>query len=153
MKLLRIYLDTSVIGGCHDREFAVDSEKLIGYIRSGKARIIVSEILLSELDKASDAIRSILTSIPPEHVETFSIDKEVAELRNAYIQAGIVGKNSLDDAFHVAAATIARVDAIVSWNFMHIVRLDKIKAYNQVNLSMGYGILIIISPKEVLFDD
>lgn len=41
---------------------------------------------------------------------------------------------------------------VVSWNFKHIVRLDRIKSYNQVNLSHGYGIMTIVSPKEVRFD-
>jgi hypothetical protein len=45
---------------------------------------------------------------------------------------------------HVAIATVSQPDAIVSWNFKHIVRLDKMKAYNQVNLLNG--ILTIISP-------
>jgi hypothetical protein len=75
------------------------------------------------------------------------------ELRNAYLQAGVLGERWIDDAAHVAAATVARADAIASWNFRHIVRLDKMKAYNQVNLLSGYGMLIIISPKEVRFDD
>lgn len=53
----------------------------------------------------------------------------------------------------MAAATVARADAIVSWNFKHIVRLDKMKAYNQINLLNGYGILTIVSPKEVILDE
>jgi len=50
-------------------------------------------------------------------------------------------------------AVVARADAIVSWNFKHIVRLDKIKAHNQVNRAQGYGILTLVSPKEVMFDE
>ena len=69
------------------------------------------------------------------------------------MQAKILGTEWIDDATHVAVATVARADAIVSWNFKHIVRLDKMKAYNQVNLMNGYGILTIISPKEVLLDE
>ena len=53
----------------------------------------------------------------------------------------------------VAAAMIARADAIVSWNFSQIVRLDKMRAYNMINLMHGYGILTIISQKEVRYDD
>ena len=41
----------------------------------------------------------------------------------------------------------------MSWNFKHIVRLDKIKAYNEVNLKMGFGALTILSPKEVVYDN
>ena len=81
------------------------------------------------------------------------ITEEVLALRDAYLAAGVVGPQRLDDAGHVAAATVARADAIVSWNFRHIVRLDKIRAYNQVNLLHGYGILTILTPKEVRFDE
>ena len=81
------------------------------------------------------------------------VTPEIRGLSAAYIAAGIIGRTSLDDALHVAAATVSRVDAIVSWNFKHIVRLDRIKGYNQVNLSLGYGILTIVSPKEVQFDE
>ena len=59
----------------------------------------------------------------------------------------------VDDATHVAAATVARADAIVSWNFKHIVRVDKMRAYNQVNLQTGFGLLSIVSPQEVRFDE
>ena len=33
---------------------------------------------------------------------------------------------------HIALATIAAVDALVSWNFKHIVRLQKIRLFNAV---------------------
>jgi hypothetical protein len=65
----------------------------------------------------------------------------------------ILGPKWLDDMTHVAIATVSRADAIVSWNFKHIVRLDKMKAYNQVNILNGYGILTIISPMEVMTDE
>jgi hypothetical protein len=74
-------------------------------------------------------------------------------LRNAYLAAGILTVRSIDDATHVAAATVARADAIVSRNFRHIVRLDKMRAYNQVSLSNGYGLLSIVTPWGVQFDD
>ena len=78
---------------------------------------------------------------------------EMIELRNAYLAAGIVGPRFADDATHVAVATAARADATVSWNFKHIVRVDKMRAYNQVNLQMGFGLLSIVSPLEVRIDD
>ncbi len=71
-------------------------------------------------------------------------------LRNAYLEANIVSPKSTDDATHVAIATISMADAIVSWNFKHIVQLDKMKMYNQINLLNGYGILTIVSPREII---
>ena len=40
----------------------------------------------------------------------------------------------MNDMLHIALATIAEVDVLVSWNFKHIVRLDEIRLFNAVNL-------------------
>ena len=50
---------------------------------------------------------------------------------------------------HIAIATVAEVDVLVSWNFRHIVRLDKIRLFNGINLQLGYKPLTIYSPREV----
>ena len=50
---------------------------------------------------------------------------------------------------HIALSTIADVDILVSWNFRHIVRYDKIRQFNAVNLAQGYHTLEIYSPREV----
>jgi hypothetical protein len=146
---LRVYVDTSVIGGCLDEEFAVDSLRLFESARLGTLSLLVSDVVLRELDDAPPGVQGFLESLPESAVERVPLTEEVLRLRDAYVARGIVGPKWLDDATHVAAATVARADAIVSWNFQHIVRLDKIKAYNDVNRALGYGVLTIISPKEV----
>ncbi|MCX6104102.1 MAG: hypothetical protein NT000_12710 [Proteobacteria bacterium] len=74
-------------------------------------------------------------------------------LQREYIRAGIVTKRSLNDALHVAIATTSGVDAIISWNFKHIVKLDKIAGYNNINVQNGYQKLTIISPQEVSHEE
>jgi hypothetical protein len=86
-------------------------------------------------------------------LEFVPLTTEILALRDAYVRAGVVGPQWLNDAAHVAAATVVRADAIVSWNFKHIVRLEKIRGYNQVNESLGYGSLAIITPREVRLDE
>lgn len=153
MRMMRLYVDTSVIGGCLDDEFAEDSCRLVEAARSGRITLLVSAILTRELSSGPPELRAILEGLPSEAFQDLPLTEEILTLRDAYIDANVVGPRCLDDAGHVAAATVARADAIVSWNFKHIVRLDKIKAYNQVNLLNGYGYLVIVSPKEVRFDD
>jgi predicted nucleic acid-binding protein len=153
MKKLRIYVDTSVIGGCLDDEFSVYSNKLIGEIKQEKFILLISEIIVNELMNAPQAVKDILLSIPQSVIEVVNITTEILQLRDAYINGGVVTSKSINDATHVAAATVARADAIISWNFKHIVRLDKMKGYNQINLLNGYGILTIISPLEVTTDE
>ena len=60
---------------------------------------------------------------------------------------------ALSDALHIALATAARVDVLVSWNFKHIVNLKRIHAYNAVNLKRGYPLLEIRTPREVAGDE
>ena len=153
MSRVRIYCDSSVIGGYFDTEFEADSRRFVDAVKKGRIVMLVSEVVVQEILQAPEKVQSLLASIPTSSVERVALNKEVIELRNAYIAAGILGARWIDDATHVAAATVARADAIVSWNFSHIVRLDKMKSYNQVNLINGYGILTIVSPREVNYAD
>ncbi len=153
MKPLRVYLDTSVFGGCFDPSFAADSLRVFVAIRAEKLIAVVSELVADELDLAPMPVRQVATGLPSSVVETISLDQEAYDLRDAYLDAGILSQKWRNDALHVAAATVARADAIMSWNFKHIVRLDKIKQFNAVNLQQGYGILTILSPKEWMTDE
>lgn len=54
------------------------------------------------------------------------------------------------DAQHIAVATINEAGVLVSWNFKHIVNLQRIRTYNQVNERQGYRPLEIRTPREVL---
>ena len=58
-----------------------------------------------------------------------------------------------NDLLHIAIATYANADVLVSWNFKHIVRFDKILLYNSVNIEMGYKQIQIYSPMEVARND
>ena len=149
----RVYVDTSVFGGCFEIEFQLHSTKLFEWAGVGKLTVLVSDVVTVEIQRAPAHVQSVLRSIPTRMIEFLPLSDEVLMLRDAYLAARVVSTRWIDDATHVAFATMARADAIVSWNFKHIVRLDKIKAYNQVNSTMGYGHLTILSPREVMGDE
>ena len=149
----RIYVDTSIIGGCADAEFAEDSLRLLELARNGSLVLLISDVVVQELAEAPVTVRRTFEELSESMVEVVPLSESVLQLRDAYLAAGVVGRRWTDDATHVAAAAVARADAIVSWNFKHIVRLDKIKAYNEVNRTMGFGSLTILSPKEVAYDN
>ena len=115
--------------------------------------MLLSEVVVTELRNAPNPVQQILQAIPTQNIESLEITAEMINLAQAYLAADILTGKSLNDAIHVASATVSRADAIVSWNFKHIVRLDKVKQYNQVNLLNGYGILTIVSPREVTLDE
>lgn len=144
-----MYVDTSAIGGCLEPQFAADSKRLFELAHKGSLVLVASDVVFDELELAPAQVQDILAGVPSSAIERIALNDEIVGLRDAYLRAGIVSERWKDDATHVAAAAVARVDAIASWNFRHIVRLDRIKAYNQVNVSMGYGPLTILSPREV----
>jgi hypothetical protein len=78
---------------------------------------------------------------------------EAISLRHAYMEEGIVTRSSSADALHVALATINRCNILVSWNCRHIVHFQKIPLYNAVNVRLGFGVIAIHTPLEVISDE
>jgi hypothetical protein len=152
-RALRVYVDTSVIGGCLDEEFRVPSLRLFAHSRAGRAILVVSDTTLAELASAPQPVRNVIEDLPPECLELVEQDVESERLAEEYIRQAVVTRRMLADAQHIALATVARVDVLVSWNFRHIVNLDRIHGFNAVNLRAGYPMLEIRSPLEVLRDD
>ena len=149
----RVYTDTSVLGGCEDAEFRVPSRRLLEAFRRGDLTLVISEITVRELEQAPEEVRAVLPSVPADHIETIVLTPESEVLAAAYIEDGAIGGRMRADALHIALATVARVDVLVSWNFKHIVNLKRIHAYNAVNLKMGYPLLEIRTPREVPGDE
>ncbi|MBI5653626.1 MAG: PIN domain protein [Chloroflexi bacterium] len=146
----RIYIDTSVVGGCFDKEYEKESTQLWREFSRGKKIAVASDLLLLELEEAPARVRQLLNDLPADSVEYVLLDEESLALANAYLQDGAVAESSMADARHIAMATLARVDVLVSWNFKHIVNLNRIRRFNAVNLKLGYPTIEIRSPNEVL---
>jgi predicted nucleic acid-binding protein len=144
----RIYVDTSVIGGCLDEEFAKESNRLLEMANEGKITLLISDLLIRELDGGPEKVRAILHCFLPTAFENVFLNQESDALFNAYINAQILALRYANDARHVALATVAKADLILSWNFKHIVHLDKIRMFNSVNLREGYLQIEIRSPWE-----
>lgn len=150
---LRVYLDTSVIGGCFDIEFSVESHAILKMAKQGKITLLVSDLLLEELTHAPENVKGVLPQVPVDSVEQVIRGEESRQLLQYYMEAGILSPSSENDAHHVALATIARADVIASWNFAHIVNFKKIRLFNAVNLREGYPLIDIRSPSEVVEDE
>lgn len=149
----RVYTDTSVLGGCEDDEFRAPSRRLLDAFERGEMTLVLSEITLRELEGAPAEVKAVLGRIPVAHIEALALSLEAEDLAAAYIQDGAIPARMRADALHIALATVARADVLVSWNFKHIVNLRRIHAYNAVNLKRGYHLLEIRSPREVLGDE
>jgi hypothetical protein len=145
---LRVYIENSVIGGYFDKEFETATRRLFEKFRTGEYIAVVSAHTFKELDDgAPEKVKENLKSI---NCEEHLLNDEMYTLTEKYMVKNIVSEQYRSDALHIAIATVLKVDVLVSWNFKHIVNLNKIKLFNAVNLEEGYGILEIRSPVEVI---
>jgi len=150
MKPMRVYIDTSVFGGYFDDEFAAETKRFFSALSQGRITALLSEALIRELENAPEQVRALLRNVMMRSYEPIAVNEESVNLSKAYIQAGIVGERHADDALHVALATLARADVIVSWNFKHLVNPLRERAFNGVNIASGYGLIAITSPADII---
>jgi len=146
----RIYIDTSVVGGYYDDEFREPTQLFFQRLERGEVRFVISDLLDLELAKAPVHVRQLLHTYSSDKFERVELTEECLKLADHYISEKVVGKTSLEDCRHIALATLYKVDVLASWNFKHIVNLDRIKGYNSVNLRFGYKPIEIRSPKDLI---
>ena len=149
MKILRVYVDTSVLGGCFDPEFEVWSKGLLEDFRLRRFRPVLSEVTAAEVMPAPEPVRDVYAELLDLGAEVLPVTPEALNLRKEYLERGVLGSRFENDMLHIALATIGEVDVLVSWNFRHIVRLDKIRLFSTINIELGYKVLTIYSPREV----
>jgi predicted nucleic acid-binding protein len=125
----RIYIDTSVVGGFFDDEFKEATQRLFKRLDDNEVRFVISDLLELELIQAPKHVNELLLKYPNDRFERIELSEEVMSLADKYITEKVVGRTSLEDCRHIALATINRVDVLASWNFKHIVNLDRIKGY------------------------
>jgi len=146
----RVYIDTSVVGGYFDEEFKEATENLFERLENNEIIFVVSDLLDLELLNAPTKVKEHLFKYSSDKFQRVELTEEAIILADKYITEKVVGKSSLEDCRHIAIATINKVDVLASWNFKHIVNLDRIKGYNSVNLRYGYTMLEIRSPKDLI---
>ncbi|WP_061216417.1 hypothetical protein [Leptospira santarosai] len=148
-RIERVYVDNSVYGGYFDKEFTEWTKKFFEEVDQGKFKIVHSDLIDTELKPAPRWVREFAKKYTDE-AEVVLITKPISRLAKTYISAAVIGKSNWIDCVHIAAATIARVNVLVSWNFEHIVNRNRILGYNTVNEKQGYLSLDIRTPREVL---
>jgi len=113
----RIYIDTSVIGGCFDKEFKEWSDKLFDDFRNGNKIAVISDITLDELSFSRPEVRNHLNTISNDYKEYVFNDEQAEELADKYIKGKAVTQKSHEDALHIAIATVNKVDVFGKLEF------------------------------------
>jgi predicted nucleic acid-binding protein len=144
----RIYIDTSVFGGHFDEEFSEHTIPLFDRLKNNEFTLLFSTVTQDELENAPEKVRTLVKSIRTDSTEFLDTTEEAIDLATEYVTEKVVGQTSFADCLHIALATINRADFLVSWNFKHIVNVQRIRGYNSINIKNGYKQLEIRSPRE-----
>lgn len=148
MRIQKIYIDTSVLGGYFDIEFEIATRELFDQVKNGEYKIVISNITEGELLNAPEHVKTLLNDLNIDY-DIITLTDEALNLAMEYIRENVVGQTSYNDCLQIAIATIARMDLLVSWNFKHIVNIKRIRGYNGVNIKNGYHSIEIRSPKDL----
>lgn len=149
MRKLKIYIDTSVIGGYFDQEFESETKALFKKVCDNEYELVLSDLTERELLGAPNNVKTLIKNLGVKF-EVILTTTEVNTLAEEYLLEKVVGEASKDDCLHIALATINKIDILVSWNFKHIVNIKRIRGYNAINIKNGYSTLEIRSPKDII---
>ncbi|MEE8113706.1 MAG: hypothetical protein V3T23_05070 [Nitrososphaerales archaeon] len=153
---MRLYIDTSVFGALFDQEPAKRVEQSEMFFTRAKSRLdslFISDVVLDEIAQAPQHLRSSLEKVISQvRPMVLAESSETLELAEAYVAACVVPRRFRDDARHVVVASVAAVDALVSWNFKHLVNLQRKRLVHSVNVRLGYPMIDLVSPEEALYE-
>lgn len=149
---MKLYLESSVFNFV----FADDAperqkitKKFFAY-KLADFDVFISDIVFNELKKTKEPKRSALLKLLSNYpCITLKTDEETADLAEVYVNEGVVPEKFINDALHIAIATVNGIDTVVSWNLEHIVKLKTIIEVNKINLRKGYKQIFIVTPEEI----
>jgi predicted nucleic acid-binding protein len=153
-KKLRIYLETSVIShlDAPDRPDRMGVTLLLWkIILEGTYEIVIGAPVFAELERCYEPKRSfMLDELEKIQYDRQPVTDEAEQLSAEYIRSAGLPRKSRADAMHIALATLANCDAIVSWNFSHIVNLKAMTVVKVINAKKNLNLISIIHPTILL---
>ncbi len=158
MRKLKLYLETSA----WNFYFADDApekmeitKEFFGQVFKGVYAVYTSRVALDEIERCPEPKRSDLFKLIEKSEPTMlEVGDEAEELAVKYMEKGLVPERKEEDALHIAVATVTEMDAVVTWNYRHMIGLRKSELFHSTNLEEGYTKRIeIITPMGVGFDE
>ena len=150
----KYYLDTTVINHAITQQDPILHEaslKFLELLKKGEFRGYTSDLVIQEIMKApgpkAAQLREAMNALALEELE---ITKEIEALAEKYIEFGVIPPNYINDALHIAIATFYDMDAIITWNFEHMVKKKTKKEVPLINSVEGYKGIDIYTPLEVI---
>ena len=152
MKKLSVYLDATIpnyVFNTHTPEKQKFATLLFEAIKQGKLEAFISKVVIDEIAASPEPKQTKIANILKD-VSVLEVTDECNELAEEYIHRRIIPAKNKEDALHIAIASYYGLDAVVSYNFEHIVKLKTKREISGTNLALGYKVVDLVIPEEVL---
>ncbi|MBI5473134.1 MAG: PIN domain-containing protein [Ignavibacteriae bacterium] len=148
---MRLFLDTSVISAyCDDRKpWRRDVTRRWFLDDSSKYELFISGLVLDEIRRTPDTpkMESMLSLIDKCKIQELAITEEIKKLAALYRETLLF--KELNDTIHLATVSCYGLDALVSWNFRHLVNLETIAKIHELNVANRYRIIEIVTVEQL----
>lgn len=154
---MELYVETSVWNMSIDEEEVNRQKRSVTNLflteaQAGRHHLFISPLVLREIaaDPDSTHRQALMANINALSPDILDETEDVLRLGHEYVEQRIIPVKYEDDAVHIAFAVLGKLDAIVSWNMAHIVKVvtrRKVLWYNQ---SKGLHVPDLATPEEVV---
>lgn len=153
----KVYIETSIISYLTARP----SKTIIGaahqqitlawWERRFEYELLVSQAVWQECAAGDpDAAKKRLATL--EELDVLAITEDMVELAETLIVQKLIPAKAIEDALHIAIATLHRVDFLLTWNCRHIANPIIQEGIAQYLEQRGLFLPIICTPEELLGD-
>ncbi len=155
MRKLKLYIETSTwnfVFADDSPEKKAITKEFFELVYKGVYEIYISDVVLAEINRAPESVKKkllrLINRIEPIILE---LKPKVEYLAGIYLKRKIIPEKKVEDALHVAIATLDELDAVVTWNYQHLANIRKAELFFGVNLEQGFHKKVeIITPWEVI---
>ena len=145
-----MYLDTSIISHLKQEDVPEkmrDTIKFWDAIKAGEYDAAISQVAFDEIDRCPEPKRTaLLQELSEITYQLIEPNTEIEAIAAKFVENNILTVKSIDDCRHIAASIVSECDAIVSWNFNHIVNYKTMKGVKLISLITGYKEVAIYTP-------
>jgi predicted nucleic acid-binding protein len=148
---IKLYLDTSIPSAYFDYSKPVRqllTQKWFEH-EASRYELYISVITIEEVEKIENDIKkhSIKDLLAKHNVIILELSGKALDLADEYMTKGAIPTSEPEDAYHISIAVVNDIDALVSWNFKHIVSINPIRKIHEINKRHRYGVIEIGSPE------
>ncbi len=151
----RVYVESSVISYLTAKPARILS-KLVKQQQTAdwweerhRWELFISTSVMQEIQKG-DPEAALKRVYAVEGLPLLPVTEEARRLGHRLVEAGAVPLKALEDAVHIATATLNGMDYLVTWNQTHIFNLDTIEKLYSALRESGHAPAVLVRPDYLL---